>query len=158
MKVHWCQKNFHNTNEDYESFKNVINDSVLLSGIDDAAMLDNNEAYQLAYSICQEVLESSNKDEAAIFSFRGYLDLICTRAKRFSYEILSDINASKKKLLGILWMTATMRRNFELFGSSICLDMMKSGINKFLWPYIAVVMYDKANHICIACKGIVCGE
>lgn len=55
-------------------------------------------------------------------------------------------------------MTATMRRNFELFGSSICLDMMVRGINIFLWPYTAVSMYDKANHICVACKGIVCGE
>ena len=86
VKIHRCQNNFHNTNEDYESFKNVINGSVLLSGIDDAAMLDDNEAYQLAYSICQEVLETSNNDEDTIFSFREYLDLICARAKGFSYE------------------------------------------------------------------------
>ena len=86
VKIHWCQKNFHNTSEDYKSFKDVINDSVLLSGIDDTAMLDDDEAYQLAYSICQEVLESSNNDEDAIFSFREYLDLICARAKGFSYE------------------------------------------------------------------------
>ena len=82
VKIHRCQKNFQNKNEDYKSFKNVINDSMLLSGIDDAAMLDDNEAYQLAYSICQEVLESSNNDEDAIFSFREYLDLICAREKK----------------------------------------------------------------------------
>ena len=80
------------------------------------------------------------------------------REKCFSYEILSNFDASKNKLLEILWMTATMRRNFELFGSSICLDMMKRGINTLLWPYTAVVMHDEANHICVACEGIVCDE
>ena len=55
-------------------------------------------------------------------------------------------------------MPSTMRRNFELFGSSICLDMMKRGISTLLWPYTAVVMHDDANHICVACEGIVCGE
>ena len=36
--------------------------------------------------------------------------------------------------------------------------MMKCGSNTLLWPYTAVVMHDEANHICVACEGIVCGE
>ena len=103
-------------------------------------------------------METSNNDEDAIFSFREYLDSIYDRAIGCSYEILSDVNASKKKLLGILWMIATTRRNVELFGSSICLDMIKRGINTLLWLYTAVVMHNEANHICIACEGIMCGE
>lgn len=63
-----------------------------------------------------------------------------------------------KPLIGILWMTATMRRQYELFGGYICLDMMKRGINKLLWPYAAVAMYDDKRNICIACEGILCGE
>lgn len=99
MKVHRCQKNFHNTNEDYESFKNMINDSVLLVGIDDAAMLNNDEAYQLAYSICQEVLETSEDDEDAICSFSEYLQLIHVRGKGFSYEIISNVNGIRRSYL-----------------------------------------------------------
>ena len=51
-----------------------------------------------------------------------------------------------------------MRRNFELFGAFICLDMTKRGINALLWPYCAVTMIDESDHICVACEGIVCGE
>ena len=55
-------------------------------------------------------------------------------------------------------MTATMRRNFELFGSFISLDMMKRGLNKMLFPYTAVTMLDESTKLCIACEGIVIGE
>jgi len=36
--------------------------------------------------------------------------------------------------------------------------MMKRGINTLIWPYTAVTMLDKMNHVCVACEGIVCGE
>ena len=55
-------------------------------------------------------------------------------------------------------MTATMRRNWELFGDYICLDMMKRGLNTLLWPYVAVTLYDETGGLCVACEGIVCGE
>jgi hypothetical protein len=51
-----------------------------------------------------------------------------------------------------------MRKNFELFGGYICLDMMKRGINKLLWPYTAVAMYDEDRRVCLACEGFLCGE
>ena len=55
-------------------------------------------------------------------------------------------------------MTATMRRNYELFGSYLCFDMMKRDINTLLWPYTAITMLDEAKNVCVACEGIVCGE
>ena len=64
----------------------------------------------------------------------------------------------QKELMGLLWMTATMRRNYELFGSFICMDMMKRAINTLLWPYTAVTMLDEMKKICVGCEGIVCGE
>jgi len=51
-----------------------------------------------------------------------------------------------------------MRRNFELFGDFIGMDMMKRGINTLLWPYFLVTMYNEMSKICIACEGILCGE
>ena len=54
-------------------FKNIINDSILLCGVDDAPMLDDGEAYQFTYTICEEVLETSRNDEDAIFLFQEYL-------------------------------------------------------------------------------------
>ena len=77
-------------------------------------------------------------DDDVIYTFIEYLDLIAARAKGFSYKVFSDENRTKHKIMGILWMTATMRRNFKLFGSSICIDMMKMGLNTLIWPYTAV--------------------
>lgn len=51
-----------------------------------------------------------------------------------------------------------MRRNYELFGEYLCLDMMKCGINKLLWPYAGIAMYDDERGVCLACKGLLCGE
>ena len=51
-----------------------------------------------------------------------------------------------------------MRRNFELFGDYISLDMMKRALNILLWPYTAVCMYDDARKLCLGCEGVLCGE
>ena len=51
-----------------------------------------------------------------------------------------------------------MRRNFELFGGYICLDMMMRGINTLSWPYVAAAMYDDDDKLVIGCEGILCGE
>ena len=63
-----------------------------------------------------------------------------------------------RRCVGIIWMTATMRRNFELFWVYLSLDMMKCGLNTLLWPYVAVFMYDKNKKLCIAYDGILCRE
>ena len=32
------------------------------------------------------------------------------------------------------------------------------GINKWLWPYMAVAMYNEFNRVCIACEAIMLAE
>ncbi len=51
-------------------------------------------------------------------------------------------------------MTATMRRNFELFGLYISLDFMKRALNSLLWPYVSVAMYNELRQICVGFEGI----
>ena len=142
---------------DYEDFKSVVNCDDLLKGVDNEE-LDDDEAYQLAHTLWLEVLNTTDTKEEAIMSFIEYLELIKCRAKGFTYKLAEDTSGKEKKLVGVVWMTATMRRNFELFGGYISLDMMKRGINTLLWPYCAVVMYDEHKQICVACEGILCGE
>ncbi len=55
-------------------------------------------------------------------------------------------------------MTATMRRNFELYGSYISLDFMKHALNSLLWPYVSIAMYNELRQICVACEGMLLGE
>ena len=56
VKVLRAKKHYNNTDKDYEAFKDVVNDSELLSGIYDQTALGDDEAYELACVICEEVL------------------------------------------------------------------------------------------------------
>ena len=55
---------------------------------------------------------------------------------------------------GAVWMAATMRSNFERFGHYV----MKRGINKLLWPYLAVTLLNDLNKVCVACESIMMAE
>ena len=163
VKVMKLMPTFRKSNQDYETFKEVVNASDMLQGIDNEELTDD-EAYQLGYDLWLELVNTTNTKEEAMMSFIEYLELIKARAKGFTYKLAEtseDANISgnnNKKLLGVMWMTATMRRNFELFGGYICLDMMKRGLNTLLWPYVAVTMYDENMKLCLAAEGILCGE
>ena len=147
---------------DYEQFKEVVNAGNLLDGIENEIDIDDDEAYEFAQSLWLEVVSTMDSKEG-LFSFIKHRDLICLKAKGFTYKIAESPShkstcGHNKKLLGVIWQTATMRRNFELFGDFIGMDMMKRGINTLLWPYFSVTMYDEMSKICIACEGILCGE
>ncbi len=51
-------------------------------------------------------------DNDHFLSFIEYMKPIKHHAKGFVYEFCRDSNS---KIVGVAWMTATMRRNFELF-------------------------------------------
>lgn len=157
VKVMKCMPIFRKSNYDYEAFKEVVNASDMLQGIDNEELNDD-EAYTLCQTLWLEIVNTTHSKEEAIFSFLEYLELIKSRAKGFVYKLAEDNSGKKKTLLGVIWMTATMRRNFELFGGYISMDMMKRGINTLLWPYVAVTMYDENMKLCLACEGILCGE
>ncbi len=146
---------------DYEQFKEVVNAGHLLDGIENEIDIDDDEAYELAQSLWLEVSGSSVSKEGELFSFIEYLELIKSKAKGFAYQLAempSNTSQWGKKLIGVIWQTSTMRRNFELFGDFVGLDMMKRGINTLLWPYFSLAMYDEMKKVCIGCEGILCGE
>ena len=158
VKVMRSLKAFNSTNGDYEEFKQMVNASDLLSGIDNEVSLDDDEAVEMAQSLWAEVMSDVDKDEV-LFSFIDYLELISVRAKGFVYKLAEDkTKFGPKRVVGVMWQTATMRNNFELFGDVIGLDMMKRGLNKLLWPYAGVAMYDDMQQLCLACEGVLCGE
>lgn len=88
-------------------------------------------------------------------TFIENMALIKQRAKGFVYEFGKD---SSRKIIGVIWMTVTMRRNFELHGSYISLDLMKCALNSLLWPCISVAMYNELWQICIGCEGMLLGD
>ena len=149
VKVMRLMPLFCKTNKDYEEFKRVANANDMLKGIENISSIDDDEAYELAQILWLETAASTNDSEDQIFSFVEYLETIKERCKGFVYELARGAgdDPKRKKLLGVIWQTATMRRNFELFGDYISLDMMKRALNILLWPYTAVCMYDDARKL-----------
>jgi hypothetical protein len=147
---------FKESNRDYNIFKAVVNSSDMLNGIDNEVSLDDDEAYEFVHFLWLEVVGTTNKDKG-LFSFIEYLDLIRSKAKGFTYKIAestSNLYTSNngKKLLKVIWHTATMRRKFELFGDFLGLNMIKQGINTLLWPYFSVTMYMKYQKYALSVK------
>ena len=143
-------------NPDYESFCEHVNDSELLDGIDNEIDMDDDEINKMAKECWLDSLQQHSGDKnAAVYSLMEYMTLLREKCKGFAYDVAYDTEGD---LIGIVWQTATMRDNYERFGGYISLDTMKRGINKWLWPYMAVVMYNEMKSVCLGCEGIMIGE
>ena len=139
----------------FESFQKIINTSQLLAGLDSENMSDD-EAYDMATSLWKELFNKGGDDSSdSLLRFEEYLQILSEKAKGFAYDLAYDSDGT---INGAVWQTATMRDNFERFGGFICLDVMKRGINKLLWPYLAVAMYNDLEQVCVGCEAIVCSE
>ena len=96
---------------DYNRFKDIVNAIDFLNGTHNEVTLDDDEAYEFAHFLWLEVVGTTNKDEG-LFSFIEYLNLIRSKAKGFTYKIAEStsnlyISGNGKKLLGVIWQTAT---------------------------------------------------
>ena len=110
----------------------------------------------MSEEVWHEVMNNTGEDkDNLLISFTEYMELLSEKDPEFVYEILEDTNG---QITGCLWMTSTMRENFDLFGGYVCVDAMKRGINTLLWPYIATTMYNELESVCVGCEGIVTGE
>ena len=127
----------------------------MLDGIDDDIELDDDLANDLAKDIWLVVLRENMDNPDSIFMLYQYMKLISANAKGFVYEFTLDY---KRKVNGIVWKIATMISNLEIFSSYITLGTMKREINKCLWPYMSVSLYNYHLKMCLACQVIVCGE
>ena len=93
------------------------------------------------------------ESEESFFTFRDYMKLLHDANEGFEYEIFLD---SSGTCTGYLWHTDIMRNDFDRFGRFVSIDEIKQGLNKFLWPYVSVTMYNETKQVCVGCEGIVC--
>ena len=95
-----------------------MDDRVFLDGIDTDFDLDDDHATQLATELWLEILGGNGDDSDAIINIQQYMELIASKAKLFVYTFALY---SDGKATGLVWQTAIMRRNFELFGANFLL-------------------------------------
>jgi hypothetical protein len=98
---------------DYASFAETMDDGVFLDGIDNDFDLDDDHATQLATELWLEILGGNEDSSDTIINIQQYMELIASKAKGFVYAFALD---SEGKANGLVWQTATMRRNFEIWG------------------------------------------
>ena len=75
-----------------------------------------------------------------------------------TYNLLELLHDDMGEITGCLWMTSTMRMNFELYGGYLSVDAMKRDINTLLWPYMATSLWNDLNEVCVGCEGILLSE
>ena len=96
---------------DYNLFKSAMNGSDLTGSITNITDMRVDETYLLARRLWDDVLESytNGNSNDAIILFVDYLEMIHLKPSGFSYKLARN---SGGVLVGALWMTATMQRNF----------------------------------------------
>ena len=141
----------------FEKFKEIVSHSDIPPSIKyDVTLNNEDEACAVAKSIWDEILNNTDTgDSESIALFQTYLHMLSLQAKGFSYQLSYD---NEGRVTGAVWMTATMRSNFERFGSYIALDAMKRGLNTLLWPYLAITMLNELKQVCVACEAVMIGE
>ena len=90
----------------------VMDDKEILEGLDNEFEIGDDEATKLVTDLWIEVLRETDDHANAIITMRQYMELISKHAKGFVYVFALD---DKQKANGLIWMTATMRCNIELY-------------------------------------------
>ena len=143
---------------DYQTFQMLANTPKYGSNQLHADNIDvsPDEACKAATFLWKEVMNDNNRSKMdTLVCFTDYMERLKSEDPEFAYQILTDDTG---EVTGCLWMTSTMRQNFESFGGFISVDAMKRDINTLLWPYIATTMYNEMDSICVGCEGIVLSE
>ena len=140
---------------EYEAFSELMDDKDILDGLDNEFEIGDDEAMKLATDLWLEVLRDSDDRSDAIISMRQYMELISKHANGFVYSFALD---DKQNANGLVWMTATMRRNIELYGFYWALDAMARRLNTWNWPYMSICFYNEHKKMCVGCEAMMCGE
>ena len=104
-------------NPEYEHVRQCVNDKDIVNGLDDE--LDVNDA--LAQNLSTRLWlntpsKNDHNDKGSVQTLTAYMDLLASSAGGFSYYIAMYDDG---KATGLVWMTGTMRDNFERDGQHI---------------------------------------
>ena len=134
---------------DLSSFNKLSNLTKLKLDFNDAGIYD--QALQASDNIFRGILNHCHGNNKVL----NFLYQLSMHDKGFTYKIFFNSN---NQISGFMWMTSSMRSNFERFGSFLCIDAMKRAFNIYLWPYIAPTVVTEFNNVMVVCECLVAGE
>ena len=138
------------TDSTYSDFEQNATSCGLPFGLDDKIISTYDKALAVVDEVWKEVLNNKNQDDDSLCTFVEMLHMMSFR-KGFPYQIFRD---NYNQVTGAVWMTATMRNNFERFGHYISLDVMQRSINPYAWPYLAITVLNELKQVCVVCESL----
>jgi len=99
--------------------------------------------------------DEENSEVNVIWKFQDYLKLLSNNIQGFQHRLAIG---NDDAVNGVVWMTATMRSNFERFGSYLCLDSMQRVLNPLKWPCFATSLKNELDQICVGCESLMLQE
>jgi len=124
-------------------------EEIKFEGVEGMSLTD--ESIKCAEEVLYATLRSSDQGWLLL----NYFKQLKSTDPSFTYRVSRDESSVPT---GFIWMTGTMRRSFELYGSCLFLDMMKRSMSNLHWPYVGPVVLDGQKKICVVAEGFVCGE
>ena len=137
----------------FQDFVNIFNTSKLSNGIDNTPLTADN-IVQMGKDLWLEIMNDDDNIDTILKFQEDMLSLECQN-EGFA---VTFVRSNQGCITYCIWQTATMRGNFERFGGFMSMDRMKRRPTNLDWPYMSISMYNEFNSVCLACKGIVCGE
>ena len=131
---------------------NVIS-SILNNKRTPNAVLDYSEFYAdpIMKNNYTEILRKVMQESGETWDALKYLEDVAAKTSGFVFRVRRN---PEGRPIGILWMTATMRRNAAMYGDVLFLDAQKRQMNASGWPYIALVVRTSEFKVGLAAESI----
>jgi hypothetical protein len=102
-------------------------------------------------SFCLTNWSNRQSEPTDILQVNKYLllDDLTKADPSFDYRRLTDRNGD---VTGYVWQSGVMRRDFELYGSTLFVDRLGRPLNNKGWPLMTLAMLDGQKTVCLASK------
>ena len=129
---------------------------VTFANFDVDSKMQSDEARTVASEIWLGLLSSNRgNNEESMSSLKEYLSLLLISAKGVSCRLPRGIDSKRTRTV---WLTRSMRDDFERFGRHLCIGTCKRKTNALLWPYLAASLINELGNACLACEAIILRE
>ena len=151
MKVLPSNPNIRNIHE-FERHM-LSQDEDIWSSLNFIPSINDNDSTTIAADIYSQLLGEGGRQHS--FLLERYLQMIAMKDSSFTFSFWKD---QEGRFAGCVFMTGMMRRNLELYGSYISLDMCKRDLNDESWPYVAVTTMNEFNKVVVCMEGVLMEE
>jgi hypothetical protein len=127
---------------------------------EDEALLLNSDCMEFqypsyftdAFRLFNELILEALEDENEIAHIEDYLNRLAECDSSFKWRRATDY---KGHPTGYMWQTGVHRKDVELYGSTLFVDILGRPLNNKGWPLLTIAMLSGEKKVCVACEAIV---